>query len=281
MNYKELVIYGEQKLNEASIDVTLADYLIQNYLFLSIIDKINNTKIDNKKIVKYKKAIDRLVKNEPIQYIIGSVSFYGYHFNVSKKVLIPRFETEELVENTLLYINKYFNSNVSIVDIGTGSGVIGIILKKKLTDCHVTLTDISLEALKVAKKNALNLGAEVDIIKSDMLSLLIKRDKKYDIIISNPPYIKYDEKVDDIVKNNEPSLALYGGMKGLKYYNKILKNASIVLNNRSLIAFEIGEDQAKALVKLTKKYFPNSRYEIKRDLQGRERMFFIFNNIGE
>lgn len=279
MKYKDLVMFGVKELKEHKIDTQLVNYLISYYLHLNEKDKLNNINISLLKKHKFNQAIRRLINQEPIQYIIGSVNFYGYNFNVTPSVLIPRFETEELVNYTIEYIKKYFRSRVSIIDIGTGSGAIGITLKREVRNCNVTLTDISTRALKTAKANAKKLNAEVNIVKGNMLDPFIKKEEKYDIIISNPPYIKEEEEIMSIVKNNEPHLALYGGNDGLKYYKEILSHVSSILSYKSMIAFEIGAGQAKELTKLVKNYFPNSHYEIKKDLQGRNRMLFIFNNL--
>ena len=162
-------------------------------------------------------AIKLLNKNIPVQYIVGEVDFYGNIFKINNNVLIPRFETEQLVELTIEYINDKFNRNVNILDIGTGSGCIAITLKKNI-DCNVDAVDISLEAIKVAKDNAKLNNVDINIFKSDILNNV---DNKYDVIISNPPYISYDEEIMDIVKNNEPKTALYASNDGLYFYEEI------------------------------------------------------------
>lgn len=155
----------------------------------------------------YKGNIDeakkRLNNGEPVQYIVGDVDFYGNILKVDKRVLIPRPETEELVEKTLKIINNEFNNNISIIDLGTGSGCIPITLKKQLPQSDVSAVDISLDALEVARENALLNKVDINFIHSDMLNSV---KGKFDIIISNPPYIRYDEEIMDIVKNNEPHI---------------------------------------------------------------------------
>jgi len=238
---------------------------------------------DAKRLLKFidkkdkKVALKRYYNGEPIQYIIGNANFYGYEFKVNKNVLIPRFETEELVENTIKYINKYFTKRITVADIGTGSGAIGITLKKQLPEIDIILTDISRKALKVAKYNAKRLGAKALFLRGNMLKVL--KQKKIDVLISNPPYIKINEIIEDLVKDNEPHMALYGGKDGLLYYKKILSNASKNLKEKSLIALEIGTGQKAEIIKLIERYFPLSKYKIKKDLQKRDRMIFIFNNI--
>jgi release factor glutamine methyltransferase len=218
-----------------------------------------------------------MLRKRPIQYLEGKTNFYGYDFIVNKNVLIPRFETEELVENTICYIKKYFNNKVNIVDIGTGSGAIGITLKKELPSINITMTDISKSALNVAKKNAKELNIDATFIEGNLLEPL--KNKRFDVLISNPPYIKNNEEIDSLVKNNEPHIALYGGEDGLKCYDLILKYVDNILNEKSMIAFEIGASQKQDIVNLIKKYLPDAKYEVKKDLQERDRMVFIFNNI--
>ena len=218
-------------------------------------------------------AIKRLEKGEPAQYIVVNVDFYNVNLIVNKNVLIPRFETEELVSNTINYINKYFDKKVDILDIGTGSGAIAITLSKN-TNSNVIATDISKEAIKVAKENASNNGVKVDFINTNLFDNI---NKKFDIVISNPPYIAKDEEIMDIVYNNEPHLALYADNNGLYYYEEILKNISKILNNKYLIAFEIGESQAKEISNLANKYLKNIKIIVKKDMQQRDRMVFIQN----
>ena len=219
-------------------------------------------------------AIKRLQNGEPAQYIVGNVDFYGYELDVDKRVLIPRRETEELVEEVIKR-NVMFE-NPTIIDIGTGSGAIAISLSKEL-NTHVYASDISYEALDVAKKNALKNEANVTFFEGDMLKPYIDNCIKVDIIVSNPPYIRHDELIEDIVKDNEPGIALYAKQNGLEYYDSILKNANKVLNNKYLIAFEIGCMQADDIIILANKYLNNTKVEVKKDLSGKNRMLFVYN----
>ena len=150
-------------------DYKNALYLIDNYIHLSNDEKNGKEDIDINKIKKLQIALKKS-KTLPLQYIIGNVNFYGYTYKVNKNVLIPRFETEELIENTLLYIDKIFpDKNLKVIDLGTGSGCIGITLKLKNPSFDVTLLDISKEALEVAKQNASSLNAQVKLCQNDML----------------------------------------------------------------------------------------------------------------
>lgn len=227
----------------------------------------------------YKGNIDeakkRLNNGEPVQYIVGDVDFYGNILKVDNRVLIPRPETEELVEKTLKIINNEFNNTISIIDLGTGSGCIPITLKKQLPQSDVSAVDISLDALEVARENALLNKVDINFIHSDMLNSV---KGKFDIIISNPPYIRYDEEIMDIVKNNEPHIALYADNKGLYFYEEILKNCSKYLKDKFLIAFEIGEEQGKDIVDLANKYLIDIKVWIEKDFRNLDRYVFIKNN---
>lgn len=215
-------------------------------------------------------AIKQLKQGIPVQYIVGNVDFYGYEFKVNKNVLIPRFETEELVNKTINYIKKYID-NPKIVDLGTGSGCIAITLSKEL-DVSVDAVDISDKALEVAQQNNEMNKSKVTFYKGNMLEPL---NKKYNVIISNPPYISRNEEIEDIVKNNEPELALYADNDGLYYYEKILKNASNYLEEKFLIAFEIGYLQGKKIKELALKYLGNVNVYIEKDLSEKDRFVFI------
>ena len=218
-------------------------------------------------------ALKRLKNGEPVQYIVGEVDFCGNILKVNKNVLIPRFETEELVDQTIKYINKFFDKKVDILDIGTGSGAIAISLKKKVNS-NVTATDISKEAIEVAKENAILNKVDIDFINTNIYENI---DNKFDVVISNPPYIAYDEEIMDIVKNNEPHTALYADNNGLYFYEQILKNIKPILKDKYLISFEIGEKQFNDIKKYKDLYLPESNITCKKDMQGRDRMVFITN----
>lgn len=219
-------------------------------------------------------AIKRLDGGEPVQYIVGNVDFYGYLLDVNKDVLIPRRETEELIEMVLKRIHVFHNPKIG--DVGTGSGAIAITLSKKL-DINVYASDISNEALKVANRNIKKNNAKVTILSGDMLTPYVDNNIKLDVIVSNPPYIKEDEIIEDIVKNNEPHIALYAKNNGLEFYEAILKNANSVLKNKFLIAFEIGQTQGEDIELLARKYLKNISVEIKKDLSGKNRFVFVYN----
>lgn len=220
-------------------------------------------------------ALKELESGIPVQYIVGNTNFYGYDFKVNRNTLIPRFETELLVEKTYNYIKKYFNKDkVKILDIGTGSGCIAITLNKLLDDSDVTGVDISSEALEVAKENNISNNANVKFIESDLFSNV---NGKYDVIISNPPYISYDEEIMNIVWNNEPHLALYAPDNGLYFYDKIIKDSSKYLNDKFIMAFEIGYKQGEDIVKIVNKYYKDTNISVEKDYSGRDRFVFIWN----
>ena len=220
----------------------------------------------------YHEDLIRLKQGIPVQYIVGHVDFYKYNFIVNQDVLIPRFETEELVARTIKYINQMFKDKVSILDIGTGSGCIAITLKKEL-DSEVWACDISSKALEVARKNACKNDCEINFVLSDVFSNI---KNKYDVIISNPPYIAYDEKIMPIVKNNEPKIALYAEDDGLYFYKKIIDELSDYTNDKYLVAFEIGYLQGEAIKNYAKKHLKDVEVLLEQDLSGKDRYIFIF-----
>ena len=274
MTVEELIVYGKSKTSSDHAKMLLSSYLKVNPLeLLTILDKEVDINIEK----LYKSSLEALQENKPIQYVIGNVNFYGLKFIVNKNVLIPRFETEELVEQVVEYAKSLNKDKIKILDLGCGSGAIGLTLKSILKDSLVTLVDISKEALEVARLNANNLNLDVTFIESDWFSNI--ELEKYDIIVSNPPYIKTNEEIEEIVKNNEPSLALYGGVDGLDCYKKILANIKPYLNDKFLIAFEIGETQKEVLYNIINSYLQDVEITCKKDLYDRNRMIFVRNKI--
>ena len=270
MTVEELIVYGKKYTSSTKAKMLLANFLEVNPLeLLTILDKV----VEEDKVDLYKNSLKALSENRPIQYVIGHVNFYGLKFKVNENVLIPRFETEELVESIKNYLEKKNITNPKILDLGCGSGAIGLTLKTFFKEADVTLTDISQEALDVAKENAKNLKLDVKFIQSDWFSNI--KEEKYDIIVSNPPYIKENEEIEEIVKNNEPHLALYGGIDGLDCYRKILKDINKYLKEEYLIAFEIGYLEGKELKEIIDATIPNSKITIKKDLSNKDRMIFV------
>lgn len=251
----------KKELESRGLDANSFDYLYNYLKSNDLLDKLSD-------------YTNRLLKGEAVQYIIGNACFYGYEFKVNSNTLIPRFETELLVEKSVNYINNFFEDRVSILDIGTGSGCIAIVLNK-LVNSMVTAVDISNDALDVAKENNVINNTDVNFIVSDVFSNV---NGKYDVIISNPPYICHDEEIMDIVYDNEPHLALYADMDGLYFYDKILSECRKYLNDKFLIAFEIGYKQGNDIINIINKYFDNVNISLEKDYSDRDRFIFVWNH---
>lgn len=218
------------------------------------------------------KIVNKIESGYPIQYLIGNVEFLNTIIDVDERVLIPRFETEYLVSLVIDYVKKHFNHKLSTIDLGTGSGCIAIAIKKNLNS-KVTAIDISPEALSLARQNAKKNNVEITFLQQDMLEDL---NNKYDIIISNPPYIPYDGFVDESVLKYEPHLALFSDDFGIYYYKQIINIHLKNLNKPGLMAFEIGDNE----MSLLKTFLDENitlKYEFIKDLAGRIRYLFIYN----
>lgn len=205
------------------------------------------------------------VEGRPLWYVFGNAEFYGRKFSVDERVLIPRPETEELVYNAI----KYVNSTSKALDLCTGSGAIAITIKLE-KGCEVYASDVSLDALDVAKKNATDLGADINFIESD---LFVNIDEKFDLIISNPPYIKTDDLIGlQAEVKREPVIALDGGEDGLDFYRKICYGAKDCLNENGVLIMECGVEQAQSIKELLLEYNCYKNIEIIKDLNGIERI---------
>jgi release factor glutamine methyltransferase len=216
-------------------------------------------------------CLEALLSEKPIQYIIGTAWFMGKPFTVNPQVLIPRPETEELVEWIIEYV-QILNKPMGILDIGTGSGCIAISLKNNLPECSLTAIDISEPALNVAKLNASNLGSSVEFIQEDILKTTSLPDN-FDIIVSNPPYIPFREtaNMQAQVKKFEPSIALFVTNEDpLIFYRNIARLGKQYLNKNGQLFFEIHYDQRRAILALFKELGYHA--EIKKDIYGNDRM---------
>lgn len=283
MKYKEFLEQYQAKALEKGLEESAILLLLMHEANVSSADlylKMND-EIEQNVIDKFEADVNKYFnENIPIQYIIGTSCFYGYDFNVDENVLIPRYETEELVENMLFLYDDFFKpSEVDVVDIGTGSGCISCTLALEEPRMHVCATDISSDALDVAKKNALKLGAKVEFFQGDMLEPVM--DKKFDILVSNPPYIPTVENVDPLVKDNEPNIALYGGNDGLKFYHVILSNAPKIMKDKCILGFEHGYNKTQEIEAICKTYFPDAKVYTKKDLQGLDRMTFVIRGFND
>ena len=273
MTVDNLLFFAKQHIHSDHAKILLAELLNKNPL--ELLTCLEET-VPEETVEIYKKEVIALEEGNPLQYVIGNVNFYGNKFYINENVLIPRFETEELVEQTTEYIKKFFTEPVDIIDLGCGSGVIGLTLEQKVSTNSVDLIDISEKALEVTKVNKENLNSKANLIQCDMFENI---NKKYDVIISNPPYIKTTEEIEDIVLNNEPHLALFAGVDGLDCYKKIINNLPNHMKDKCLVAFEIGMTQAGDITSLAKEVLGNIKVEVKKDLSGKDRMLFIFKNL--
>ena len=230
---------------------------------------------------EFEEGMERILKQEPMAHVLGYSWFYGYKFIVNEDVLIPRYETEELCANILQRIDIYFADKEEIVvtDVGTGSGAIAITLCKEEPRVSMHATDISEEALITARKNAELNGADIQFIAGDMLKPLIAEGRKLDILVSNPPYIPQEEKMEKSVIDFEPHVALFGGEDGLKFYKEIFKDCEKVLKEKAFMAFEMGWDQRERMSKLVEEMLPGYRYEIIQDMNGKDRMLFVYKGL--
>lgn len=250
--------------------------LIEEFLELQRVDVSlkPDFKITKKKLTQLNSAIKRLQKEEPIQYILGKTEFYGLPFIVNKHVLIPRPETEELVEWIIsTVISSGVEKSLKILDIGTGSGCIPISLKKNLTKSEVSALDISKDAIEVAKQNAKLNEVQIHFLQHDILSAK-DLGQQFNIIVSNPPYVRELEKheIKNNVLKNEPHLALFvDDNNPLLFYDKIADLARTHLKSNGMLFFEINQYLGKETVDLLKeKGFQN--IELKKDLFGNDRM---------
>ena len=220
-------------------------------------------------------VIAKIDEGYPIAYLIGDVSFYGYPFKVNENVLIPRFETETLIEKTIKLIKSLNLENSNLIDLGTGSGVIAITLKKEIPSLNITAIDKSKEALKVAIENSKLNNVNVDFQNQDIFNYELPENVS--IVISNPPYIEEDSNYNQNVLYEPKEAIFVSNINPLIYYEQILKIAKEQINKKHLIAFEIDEDHKEDMHKLCKKYFPSDNIVIEKDLAGKNRYAFIYS----
>lgn len=232
--------------------------------------------MDERVYRKFEPGIKRLLANEPMNYVLGYSYFYGYRFVVNGDVLIPRMETEELVGLILSKYDEFYkDKKIKVCDVGTGSGAIAIALKKEEDNLEVYASDISEEALEVAKLNARNNDCDITFLQGSMLDPYLEKGMKFDILVSNPPYIKTVETIESSVYDFEPHVALFGGSDGLKFYREILENAKAIMNDKGLIFFEMGYDLKDSLTALVNSCLPDSKVEVYKDINGKDRMMMI------
>ncbi len=220
-------------------------------------------------------VIAKVDEGYPIAYLIGDVSFYGYPFKVNENVLIPRFETETLIEKTIKLIKSLNLENSNLIDLGTGSCVIAITLKKEIPSLNITAIDKSKEALKVAIENSKLNKVNVDFQNQDIFNYELPEN--ISIVISNPPYIEEDSNYNQNVLYEPKEAIFVSNTNPLIYYEQILKIAKEKITKKHLIAFEIDEDHKEDMHKLCKKYFPSDNIVIEKDLAGKNRYAFIYS----
>lgn len=280
--YRKVLQQARQRLYEAGQGEQAAQLLM---LELANMEAHNlymeyDEPVDPGLLTRFEEGICRMEKGEPLGHVLGFEWFYGYRFTVNEDVLIPRPETEELVANILAGYDEHFGGQpAEAVDIGTGSGAIAIALAKEEPGIHVTASDISEAAIRVARQNALDLDANVDFLIGDMAEPFIEKGIRADILISNPPYIPAHEQMEHSVVNYEPHVALFGGEDGLHFYRRIFARAHLILKERAMMAFEMGYDQGERLSALAASYFPQARIEVLKDLSGKNRMLFVYINL--
>ena len=282
---RKLIKDAEKLLDENQKDCNVPKVLFYHLankephqLYLMMDEEVDQDLYDS-----FQAGMKRYLEGEPIQYIKGKETFFSRDFIVNENVLIPRYETEELVENILYHIDDYFEDyeTIDLCDVGTGSGAIAISLALEEAKLKVVATDISDDALEVARLNAKELGANVEFYQGDMLEPLIDRNIKVDIFVSNPPYIPVNQEIESVVKDNEPHVALFGGNDGLYFYRKIFERVKMVIKDRALLAFEMGFDQRELMEEALEYYFPECPYEIIKDMNGKDRMLFIYYQLKE
>ncbi len=228
-------------------------------------------KYHGKKLIK---IINKVKNDYPVQYAIGNVDFLDCNFIVNESVLVPRFETELLVDKLKKYISFHNLDKSNIIDLCTGSGCIGISLKKAFPESNVICVDKSIKALIVAKKNAKRNNLKIKLIKKDLLAKNVKG--KYSILVSNPPYLVKGEVVTPNTKF-EPSMALYTKNSDIEFYTRILDISKKLLLPKNIVAFEIGANQAKRICDYAKDIYPKAKIIVEKDYNAYDRYIFIFN----
>ena len=253
------------------VDFALREINGFNYLELT-----TNFESEIKNYSLFKESVNRYLNGEMIEYIFNKAYFLGSPFYVDKNVLIPRQETEQLVLETGKLIQKMFDKDINVADVCCGSGAIGLSLNKLLPNNQYFLSDISKEAIRVSKINAksFNQLENTSFLEGDMLKPFIDANIKLDVIVCNPPYIENIESIDKKTLEQEPHLALLAS-PNTKFYEELMKNSPRVLNDKYLIAFEIGEDMKESMKTLVRKYYPDDEFYFQEDIYGKTRFLFI------
>ena len=262
---EELIRQGEEAESLSFVYRSLKNLSFTDFVFAL------QQEVTEEEEVFVKGIFQQLAAHKPAQYIIGQADFYGMQLKVDERVLIPRPETEELVE---LILAENHDMNLSVLDIGTGSGAIALALAKNRSAWSVTAADISQEALDVASENAKNQKFNIFFKKSDCFAEI---SEKYDIIVSNPPYISREDEseVDLNVLHSEPHLALFTDEDGLAIYRRIAEDAKYHLKDGGKIYLEIGYKQGQSVPDLFRKNLPEKRVRTLKDQFGQDRMVVV------
>ena len=276
MTYKTLIDHFESLCEKEGKSIFIVKYMIMELSRLEphvFYTALNDT-LEEAFVEQVKHAMHQYIyEHIPVDYILGYRYFYGHKFHVNPHVLIPRNETEKLVERVMICLD-YMQKPVSVLDLGTGSGCIGLTLKKEVEGITVTLADVSFEALDVARSNGESLEVDVHYIQSDWFSNI---DQVFDVIVCNPPYIPDDELIGDTV-DKEPNLALFGGRTGLEHYETVIAQSKTFLQSNGLMAFEHGYNQKEALHKIILTHYENASIVTLKDFEDKDRMTFFSPN---
>ena len=278
MKQHEVLRRASLFLKSHNCEAQVAEILLQHHLKVSRAQFFMNmhTVVPEDIITRFQADIARHVETGiPVQHITGQADFYGRTFSVNEQTLIPRPETEELVEYVRDDLNRRLpTSPPVIVDVGTGTGIIAITLKLEYPDAQIYATDISDQALQMARKNAADLGADITFLHGDFLKPIIARKLQPDIIISNPPYIAAEEKayLSRTVKEFDPQLALFAADGGLAAYKQILRQMRDLTVANSQLIFEIGHEQGPAVKQLIREMYRSSQVEIIQDINRKDRI---------
>ncbi len=277
--YRDILKVNEQYASDNGKEPSAVKRLLLHYSGLTSTQLVAslNTNMPQKNYRAFLRALDQyIIHNKPVQHLMEYEYFFGRSFYVNSDVMIPRCETEELAENVILLMDEYFpGKSIDVLDIGTGSGCLALTLSLECDNVRAVATDISEKALAIARKNRERLGGKVRFESGNLLEPV--NGKKFDVVVSNPPYIPDDEKLDPVISEHEPPIALFGGKDGLDYYKSIIRELPNVLKDEFLVAFEHASHHGKQLKKLIKKTFKNVRIIQKKDMQGKDRMTFFTN----
>jgi release factor glutamine methyltransferase len=272
MTYEQLYQLGMQSKDRGSVDdyslrallLSLSPYKTQSELLIHFHTECTN-------FSSFLPSLDRLKQGEPIAYILRQTPFYGLTLKVSSDVLIPRPETEELVDYVVHHIKQPFSK---ILDIATGSGAICCALKVFLPNAILYASDISEKALNIAKENANTLNLSIDYRLGNMVEPWIKEEETFDWIISNPPYISEINTIDTHVLHYEPPLALLAN-PSTKFYEIILRDCRKIIKKDGTFIFEINPKDVDTLAKMSQQYYPHATIEIIKDINQKERFIVI------